>query len=306
MCLVSIVIPMHNAEAFISESLASILQERDISLEVVVVNDGSTDGSLDRVHAINDQRIRVVNGPCQGVAAALNAGLSVTRGEIIMRSDADDLYSRQRIKRQVDWLARNPEFGAVCGRFALINSRGGLIRYSGGEAEEITEELRNGNTRTHICCFAVRAEVLQVVGGVRTFFRTSEDTDLQLRIGEFCRVWFLPDVEYHYRIHDNSITHTYNALEMEFYSKIVLEFQRQRLTQGSDDLQRGCPPTPPECSTRVIKSAEHICGSLMSYAWELHNAGRKRRAIVVGMHSVMANLNSRIAWRSLLALVIKP
>ena len=308
MSLVSVIVPMYNAEAFISGTLLSILQEHHIPLEVVVVNDGSTDASLDRVRAIDDERVRVINGSCKGgPAAAINVGLAIARGEIIMRCDADDFYPPQRIARQVEWLAGHPEFGAVCGSFSTIDSRGRLIsKLCGEDAEEITEELRNGITRTHFCTFAVRVEVLRASGGSRQYFHTAEDIDLQLRMGELCRVCYVPDIEYYYRLHDASLTHTQSNVEREFFESLAREFQRQRRTQGSDDLQRGCPPTPPQGGDKsVMKTAEHTQGLLMSSAWQEHRAGHKLEALAIGMRSVIVQPSNMAAWRSLAALAIK-
>lgn len=310
MSLVSVIVPMYNAEPYISATLASILQERDIPLEVVVVNDGSTDASLDRVRAIDDERVRVINGPCQGFVAATNVGMAAARGEIIMRCDADDLYPPQRLVRQVNWLTQHPEFGAVSGNFSTIDVKGHLIANlkCGEDAEEITEELCNGITRNHFCTFAMRAEVWRALGGSRPALNGAADLDLQLRMGELCRVWFLPDVEYYYRLHDSSLTHTQRTVEREFFDSLVVEFQRQRRTQGSDDLQRGCPPpTPPQGdSNSVMKTAEHTQGLLIGSAWQEHQAGHKQRSLAIGMHSVIVRPRNMVAWRSLLALVVKP
>src|ERR1017187_2191864 len=92
MPLVSIVVPMRNAQDYISETLTAILRERQTPLEVIVVNDGSNDASLDRVAAIGDARIRIFEGPCHGISACLNAGLAKVRGSIVMRCDADDIF----------------------------------------------------------------------------------------------------------------------------------------------------------------------------------------------------------------------
>lgn len=309
MAQVSIIVPMYNAEAFISATLASILQERHISLEVVVVDDGSTDASLERVHAIDDRRVRVINGPCQGIAAALNAGMAEARGEIIMRCDADDLYPPHRLPQQVEWLSEHPEFGAVCGSFATVDLKGRtIIRFeSWKQAQEITEELRNGITRTHFCAFAVRAEVLRASGGCRQYFYTAEDVDLQLRLGELCRVWYTPDIQYNYRLHDTSITHTQSDVERVFFESIAREFQRQRLKQGCDDLQRGYPPTPPQTEGKSPKkAAEHTQDLLIGSAWHEHQAGYKPQALAIGIRSVVAQPSNINAWRSLLALAVKP
>src|SRR5262245_56696636 len=89
--LVSIVVPMHNTEKFISDTLVSLLRETQIPLEVVVVDDKSTERSLERVLGFNDNRLRVIEGPGSGAAGAMNAGYGAARGSIIMCCDSDDL-----------------------------------------------------------------------------------------------------------------------------------------------------------------------------------------------------------------------
>jgi glycosyltransferase involved in cell wall biosynthesis len=309
MVRVSIIVPMYNAEDFISATLTSILQERDIPLEVVVVNDGSTDASPELVRAMNDRRVRVIQGPGQGIAAAMNAGIAEARGEIIMRCDADDFYPPHRLSRQVEWLSKHPEFGAVCGGFATVDLKGHTITHfkSKGDAREITDDLRSGTTQTHFCTFAVRTEVLKSSGGFRQYFYTAEDIDLQLRLGELCRVWYIPEVQYSYRLHDKSITHTQSNIEREFFESMAREFQRQRLTRGSDDLQRGCPPIPPQVGTKSPKkSAEHTQDLLIGSAWHEHQTGHKPQALIIGVRSVITQPSNINAWRSLLALAVKP
>src|SRR3954462_13757777 len=96
--LVSIVVPMHNAEPYIAATLKSVLRETSIAIEVIVVNDRSTDASPARVHALEDSRIRIVEGPGRGIAACLNTALAHAHGDIVMRCDADDLFSEHRIR----------------------------------------------------------------------------------------------------------------------------------------------------------------------------------------------------------------
>ncbi len=309
MPLVSVIIPMQNAESLISATLASILQEREIPLEVIVINDGSIDHSLERVKAINDSRIRVIAGPEAGIAAALNAGLAEAQGEIFMRCDADDLYPSQRIRQQVTWLSQHPEFGALCGNFSTIDVRGNLIANltTGQVAEELTEYLRQGMTRTHFGTYAVRLGILRSLGGFRPYFRTAEDIDLKLRLGEACRVWYLPELYYYYRLHENSITHMTANTQRKFFDAIALEFQQQRLAQGNDDLQRGCAPHLPSENDALPRNVqEHIQGILIGRSWREHQAGHKLRALKIGVRSVLARPSNLAAWRSLVALGIKP
>jgi glycosyltransferase involved in cell wall biosynthesis len=306
---VSIVVPMYNAEAFVTKTLHSILQERTIDLEVIVVNDRSTDRSLQRVMAIGDKRVRVITGPGQGISAALNAGIAAAQSGIIMRCDADDLYPLGRIAQQVHWLSQHPEFGAVCGGFSMVDTTGQLLTQlaTDGAAKEFTDDLRQGITSTHFCTFAVRTEVLRKLGGCREYFKTAEDIDLQLRIGEVCRVWFLPQLQYNYRIHHSSITHNQSNIEREFFEQTARDFQAQRLLQGSDALQRGCPPAPPQpIEKQALKGDIHMQELLLCRAWQEHAAGYKLMALGTAMRSLTKQPTTPRIWSNLFILALKP
>jgi glycosyltransferase involved in cell wall biosynthesis len=301
---------MYNNEPYISATLASILQERDVQIEVVLVNDCSKDSSLERVREIDDERIKIINNSSnRGYAATINIGFAAARGDIIMRCDGDDLYPPHRIARQVDWLAKHPEFGAVCGSYSTIDPKGRQIANlkCGDIAEEITEELRNGITRNHFCTYAVRVEVLRALGGCRPSLNNAAEIDLQLRMGESYRVWYSPHIDYHYRLHDTSITHTQGTDERTFFDNLAIELQRQRLTQGSDDLQRGLPLLiPPQGSSKAMSSSEQAQGLLIGSAWNEHRTGNKRQAITMGIRAAMARPNNMKAWRNLVLLAVKP
>lgn len=306
--LVSIVVPMYNAEDYISKALGSILRETGIPIEVIVVNDKSTDASLARVLAFPDKRIRVVDGPGRGISACLNAGLAEARGAIIMRCDADDLYPEMRIKQQVTWLSANPEYAAVCGSFSTIDSRGRPVSdlQCGTESREITSELREGIVRTSLCTYAIRAESMIKVGGFREYFESAEDIDMQLRLGEVGRIRYVPDNCYFYRLHASSITHSQSNVVREFFERTAFEFQKQRRTSGLDDLQRGNPPS--KLGGRLSpasSSSAHIQGVLLGRAWREHDAGQKAKSLGTGLRALTANPSNLKVWKSLVALVLK-
>ena len=221
--LISVVMPMRNCEAFVREAIESILAEKSVPLELVVIDDGSTDRSADVVRKIGDDRIRLVPGPQKGIAAALNAGLAVARGEYFARCDADDFYASNRLAAQRQLLETRPELGAVCGIYNHVTDTGQHItdQTPSKTAEGISHELKNGAGRTHLCTFLVRMKHLRELGGFRPYFIGTEDADFQLRLGEVCEVWYEPRVCYHYRLHGQSITHTQPSAERQFLEKMA-------------------------------------------------------------------------------------
>lgn len=305
---VSVLMPMRNAANYVEEALRSILMEEGVPLEVVVVDDGSTDRSRAVVESLKDSRIRIVDGPCDGIAAAFNAALDASRGDIVMRCDADDLYTPQRIARQAAWLDAHAEFGAICGGFSAMDDRGrSRLRFdTPDEAGEITTQLTNGETPTHFCTFAVRRDVLRSTGGMRSFFLTGEDIDLQLRIGEACRVWYSPELAYHYRIHDGSITHVRHARENLSFENLAREFQRQRKLTGADDLSRGNAPLVPHFGKADGRAARsHIQDLLISSTWSVSGDGDYRGAIRDAVRGAAARPASFKGWRNLVVALLK-
>src|SRR5688572_28275653 len=138
MSLVSVIMPMRNARPFVADAVRSVLAQNSVELEIIVVDDGSTDGSGDIVRGMTDPRVRMVQGPEKGIAAAFNTGLAAARGDLLARCDADDFYPAGRLSWQVAALEKLPEYGAVCGYYSTIDPRGRLVAERNGDypAEE--------------------------------------------------------------------------------------------------------------------------------------------------------------------------
>lgn len=291
--------PMRNAEPYVREALASVLQESAVAIEVVVVDDGSTDRSRAIVQAIGDPRVRIVDGPRRGFPASVNTGLTAARGGIVMQCDADDLLPAGRICDQLAWLQSHPEYDAVCGPFSTIDSSGRVVADFSADApaepaaEELTQELCAGTTRTSLCTYAIRRAALARVGLHRDYFETSSDIDLQLRLGEACRIAFVSQNTYFYRLHDASITHAQGNARRIFYEDMTRAFQRQRLASGIDDLAAGRPPEPPvRRHDAPGLAASQIQGMLLGEAWRSLAKGERRAAAAQAWRAVAADSSS--------------
>src|SRR6476659_1485290 len=117
--LVSVIMPLKNAQPYVERAIRSVLSQQGLKdLELIVVDDHSTDGSGDVVRQIEDERVRLVTSPGDGIAAAINHGLQLAGGQYVARCDADDIYPPRRLEQQVRWLRDHPDLGAVCGSFA--------------------------------------------------------------------------------------------------------------------------------------------------------------------------------------------
>jgi glycosyltransferase involved in cell wall biosynthesis len=106
---ITVLMPVYNAEKYISDAIASVVQQSFTDFELLIINDGSTDETATIIKTFTDPRIIFINQPNQGVAAALNNGLQMARANYIARFDADDICMPQRLQIQYDFLLKNPD-----------------------------------------------------------------------------------------------------------------------------------------------------------------------------------------------------
>lgn len=305
--LVSVLMPMRNAAQYVAEAVTSITEQSYRALEVVVIDDGSSDDSAAIVHGLGDPRVRVLPGPQQGIAAAFNSGLAAALGNIVMRCDADDRFPPGRIERQVQFLKDHAEYGAVCGAYRSITPAGALAAELAVEraSGEVTDLLLHGETPTHLCTFAIRIEPLRRLAGCRAAFVTAEDIDLQLRLAEVCRVYFSHELTYDYRLHDASITHRQGNSQRAFFEQLARDCRAQRAQGHPDCVSLGEIPAPPEDDGAAKSSTDHLRGHLLAQAWRYHATGRRFSAINFGMRALATEPRALQTWKSLFALALK-
>src|SRR6185436_16193158 len=128
--LVSVVVPARNAAKTIHETLHSISRQTYRALEIIVVDDGSTDetAAIAQRHSLDDPRFRVISKPNGGVASARNEGIRVTTGEFVAFIDADDLWHPTKIGKQMEaLLSGGPDMALVYSPFRVIDAGGRVV-----------------------------------------------------------------------------------------------------------------------------------------------------------------------------------
>ena len=127
--LVSIVLPVYNGERYLAASLDSVLAQTYQNWELVIINDGSTDGTENLILNYPDKRIKYLpNDSNKGIIFSLNRGLQESKGVYIARLDADDIALPNRFEKQVEFLSENTDY-ALCGSyFQTIDSNGRLLK----------------------------------------------------------------------------------------------------------------------------------------------------------------------------------
>lgn len=121
--LVSVIMPCYNATSYLKEAIESIIEQTYKKLEIIVINDGSTDNTLSilKEYTRMDSRLKIINQTSnQGLVSSLNLGIGKATGDYIARMDADDVSILNRIERQINFLQLNPDIDAVsCGFYYI-------------------------------------------------------------------------------------------------------------------------------------------------------------------------------------------
>ena len=210
---ISVPMPAYNAERFIAEAVESILNQTFRDFELIIVNDGSTDGTLAIAerYAAQDERVTVVSQPNGGISAARNRGLSVAKGEWIAVMDSDDVAMPDRFERQLDFLAKNPDLAVVSAYVQNIDDKGKLIaEYQSPLTDrQLVKEVvaQDGLLSFHHSAVLMRREVVQALGGYRGQFDMLEDCDLWNRIAEQGHgILIQPEYLLKYRLHPSSVS----------------------------------------------------------------------------------------------------
>ncbi len=199
----SVVIPARDAESFIAETVESVLAQTRPPVEVIVVDDGSTDGTADVLRRFGE-RIRVLTQPWHGAAAARNAGAAVASGTWLAFLDADDTWLPEKLERQLA-VAAAQRVGMVFSDRYNVGARGGLPpvqsqlqrMYSG---DVFLDLLVLGNHIT-LSSAIVRADLFRSLGGFSETLTHAEDWDFWIRLAEGHRVGVCHEPLVCYRLH---------------------------------------------------------------------------------------------------------
>jgi len=212
--IISIVVPIYNTEAYLAETIESVLAQSFSNWELVLIDDGSTDGSslICQAYSDQDKRISYHYKPNGGQASARNLGLKLSKGEWIAFLDADDLWLPQKLEHQLKEIEeRQPDFLYALGYFYYPEKEEKLEAYdwvsgemSGDDFFHILYESCAVNTNTVM----VKKSLLHEVGSFNEdpILRGTEDWDLWLRIAKNVKnVYGSPNRDVYYRIHPGGI-----------------------------------------------------------------------------------------------------
>ena len=211
---VSVIVPTYNRAHTLGDSLRSLLGQEGVDLEVIVVDDGSTDDTPALVAAIGDPRLRVLTGTHAGIAAARNRGLAAARAPYVAFHDSDDLALPNRLAVPVGYLREHPDVALVIqnGRMLAPEGESGaedpwirpaVARTLAGAPIRAVEVFRWNLGQVQGMCFTRRS--LDAVGALDSSFEILDDLDLVLRVTARFTAIFLDVPAFAYRRHPGGI-----------------------------------------------------------------------------------------------------
>jgi hypothetical protein len=204
---VSIIVPAYNQARFLGSAIRSALDQTDRDLEVIVVDDGSTDDTREVACGFSDTRVRYVRQENRGLSAARNTGIRHAHGAFLTYLDSDDQFLPEKLEILLGAFERRPELGFVAGEAILVDEEGQPLgeRFARGVPEEPTEWLL-GNP-LHVGSVLIRREWQDRMGAFDEALRSYEDWDMWLRLARAnCPMSFEPRAVSLYRFHGLQMT----------------------------------------------------------------------------------------------------
>jgi glycosyltransferase involved in cell wall biosynthesis len=189
---VSVLMPVYNAAPFICRAIDSIQTQTYTQFELVIVNDGSTDTTLERIKSYNDTRIRIINlSTNQGLVAALNAGLDSIQADYIIRMDADEICYPERFAKQIQFMESNLTIGVSATWYKIM---GGKVMELGCTPEELKYQLLNRSPFPH--SGVIMRGALFSDGSLRynPMYEFAEDLELWMRLIRVTAFANIPEV----------------------------------------------------------------------------------------------------------------
>lgn len=222
---ISVIIPYYNASQFIEEAIVSIVNQEKIDVEIIVVNDGSTDGSEAFLSTLKKKyEFQVINQPNRGVSAARNMGAKAASGQFLLFLDADDELKNNAL---LNLLAFKDSFDVMVGD-CIGNPNKKLYK------SKLTDENFVKGMKIQVGTALIKSELFHALNGFNESLNYSEDMDLWFRLWlQDCRFKSIEHVVLTYRIHENSSMNVKNEKLFKHNLK-SLQFRVQKIKQKGE------------------------------------------------------------------------
>jgi glycosyltransferase involved in cell wall biosynthesis len=299
--LISVLMPVYNAERYVAAAVESILDQTFDDFEFLIIDDGSTDRSLKLLqrYASRDPRIQLSSRPNRGFVKTLNELLANATGEFIARMDADDVALPDRFARQIAFLRQYPDVICVGGAQDWIDEAGRFLLHH-PEAEqdaEIQQLALIGQTPINHPSTLIRRDALLRVGGYDESMYPSEDLDVWLKLGEIGKLANLQETVLKYRQHDKSISEIQQIEQTQKRQECCENAWKRRGVEGQYQFKETEPWRP------VDRPSRHRFMAM--YGWWFFNRGERYAAIMYSIKAIRALPLAVEGWKLLVCAIVK-
>lgn len=311
--LISIIIPVFNGADYLESAIQSALAQSYSSLEVIVVNDGSSDGgATERVASRYNDRIVYLSKPNGGVGSALNLGISVMRGEYFSWLSHDDLYCADKIESQIFALSRLPieerDRTIIYGDYSVFSSecdRATSVRMRGVSSENFRYWITVENS-LHGCTLLIPRAAFVECGVFNERLRTTQDYDLWFRMADKFRFVHVPGAFVYARSHAEQGSVRMAAIAIEecntLFSGFVGTFSEKELTSASGQIPSVAYA---EIAASMLHRGFRRAGVTAARLGWQHVSGRPIREVITFVRTLACGCVSYLA-RGLARLLLAP
>lgn len=224
--IITVLMAVYNGEKYLKQAVDSILSQTFKDFEFVIVNDCSSDSTVDIIKSYNDKRILIYNNETNlGQTKSLNIGLKHAKGRYIFRMDADDYSMPERIEKQYNYINEYPEY-TVVGTDCLVVDESNIaksISRGCSKYEDIIIRMLNGSPINHVSV-VMKKEAILAVGGYNSEYKISADFDLWSRlVRKGYKITTLPEILSAYRFSDSSYSNRNESIKLKENVEIVYE-----------------------------------------------------------------------------------
>ncbi len=272
--VVSVVIGVYNGEAALPSTLDSIFSQQNIALECIVVDDGSTDGTLSllKQRAIIEPRLRILRQEHGGLTKALIHGCAQAKGDFIARQDVGDLSLSGRLYKQYELLSSNMGLAFVACPVQTVGPQGenlgetGFLNHGVTIIESLINPTKNGMSGPHHGSVMFRRSCYEQAGGYRHEFYFAQDLDLWARLIELGKLEFHNEVLYQSRFAPSGVTAFYRPQQVVLRDLIRQTTLLRRNGEPEEQILRKAAAIRPEAlraKSGIDGSAEYFIGSCL-------------------------------------------
>ncbi|WP_414620605.1 glycosyltransferase family 2 protein [Calothrix sp. CCY 0018] len=220
---ISVIVPAYNSQNTISETITSVLQQSFSDFELIVINDGSTDRTLELLETVQDKRLKIYSYPNGGLPAARNRGIVRATGEFLSFIDADDLWTSDKLELQLQALQKNPQAGVAYSWTICMGNNGNSFHPGVSESFQgnVYPNLLVGNFIASGSNVLIRKQAIESVGYFDESLKSCEDWDYWLRLAPKWDFVVVPKPQIIYRLSSGAMSSKLDV--MEKYQTLVLE-----------------------------------------------------------------------------------